>query len=156
VTPERLRQVLDYNPSNGVFVWRVTASNRAVAGSVAGNKSRKGYIRIRLGRREFLAHRLAWLYVYGVWPVGQIDHHNELKSDNRIDNLRDATGSWNQHNITAPQRNNVAGFRGVSWRKNKWVAQIMLRGRSIHLGRFNCAEDAHAAYVAAKDAACAG
>ena len=135
----KLSEVLEYNPVTGQFVWRSD-------GTYAGTKV-KGYIAIRVGLRRYYAHRLAWLYVKGVWPVSQIDHINRNKSDNRIANLRQATASQNQGNRTAPC-NNKSGIRGVRFDKarDKWYADIRKNGRTQFLGRYDTAEEATAVY----------
>src|SRR5579862_7745832 len=99
ITPERLKEVLDYDPATGEFRWKTRLGGKAVAGRVAGYLDR-GYISIRIDRRIYMAHRLAWLWVYGVWPEGWLDHINRKKNDNRIDNLRLAEPWQNQANKT--------------------------------------------------------
>lgn len=149
LTAERLRELLHYEPETGIFRGRVTSGGR-LAGDVAGYCSHSGYVEIRVDRRPYYAHRLAWLYVYGIWPSGGIDHRNQIKHDNRIDNLREATGSQNGAN-TGKRIDNTSGFKGVSWSKQsrRWQAHIRSHGRSKYLGLFDTPEEAHAAYVEA-------
>lgn len=154
VTVERLRELLDYNPLTGVFTWLVSRGRNAKAGHLAGSVRPDGYIRIMIDRRKYFAHRLAWLYVYGVWPADEIDHVNGDPSDNRIVHLREATRPKNLHNVVAPNSdNNTSGHRGVSWDKSrgKWQACIQVDGHTKHLGRFTDLGEASAAYFAAKD-----
>ena len=72
-----------------------------------------------------------------------IDHINGDKLDNRIENLRAATVGQNQHNRKT-NANNTSGYKGVSWNKgcNKWLSQIKLEGKRIHLGYFDNLEEA--------------
>ena len=100
---------------------------------------------------RFLAHRLAWFYVHRVWPIAQIDHKNVDNSDNRIANLREATQSQNQANKPLNQKVSGTGFKGVSLYKKTgmFFARIRVNRKLIHLGSFDRAEDAHAAYVVA-------
>ena len=84
LTAERLREVLDYDPDTGVFTRKVRTASSVKVGDVAGSLNGKGYIRIRVDGRLYFAHRLAWLYVHGEWPVDQVDHINGIKNDNRI------------------------------------------------------------------------
>ena len=67
LTHERLTELLDYDPATGVFVWKF-ARQGVVAGSIAGSIT-KGYRYIRIDGGDFLAQRLAWFYVNGVWPT---------------------------------------------------------------------------------------
>jgi hypothetical protein len=100
--------------------------------------------------RYFLSHRLAWLYVYGTFPDGPLDHVNRNKLDNRISNLREATCSLNSHN-TGLNSKNKSGIKGVSWFKTtkKWQALIVWQRKTIFLGTFSNIEDAETAYKTA-------
>jgi len=151
LTQERLKEVLDYNPETGVFVWRVS-KGPCKAGSVAGNAHITGYVLIAIDGKKHRAHRLAWLYVHGVWPDKDIDHINRIRTDNRIANLRDVSKSENQWNSSA-RCDNTSGYLGVCWHKqrSKWHAQIRVCEKRLHLGYFNTLEAANAAYMAAKE-----
>ena len=142
---ERLRAVLQYEPYSEVFTWREPTNWRIRSGDLAGSPDYKGYLCIKINKRLYKAHRLAWLYMTGTWPRGQIDHKNTDKCDNRFSNLREATQSQNMANRRA-LRNNKYEVKGVCRRKNnKWYAKI---GAS-HLGCFITIEEAHAAYISA-------
>jgi HNH endonuclease/AP2 domain len=147
LTAARLRELLHYNPDTGAFTWLLSTSNRVRAGDVAGSARQDGYRIIRVDGRFYLAHRLAWFYIGGEFPVAGIDHINGCKADNRLCNLREASMSQNKANI-CKHANNASGFKGVSWhrRSRKWAVQIMISGRRIYLGRFRCR--ARAAIVA--------
>jgi hypothetical protein len=153
-TAQRLRELLHYDPETGVFTRRVQTSNRIRVGDVAGSINDKGYLNIRVDVRQRFAHRLAWLYVYGVWPQHQIDHINGVRDDNRIVNLRDVTKSINMQNQRHACSNNKSGLLGASWNKARscWQAQIKIGGMVKFLGRFESATEAHAAYLTAKRA----
>lgn len=148
LTAERLRQVLRYEPTTGLFTWILPSSIRVKPGDTAGSPT-KGYVSIGVDGREYRAHRLAWLYVNGTWPsTADLDHINEDKSDNRIANLREASRSENMANVTA-WKNNTSGYKGVTYnrRNDRWVAQTKKDKRPIFIGSFRTAEEAHAAYV---------
>jgi hypothetical protein len=141
---------LDYEIDTGIFRWKIT-SGRAITGHVAG-RLKFGYRHIKIGNREYRAHRLAWFIVHGRWPKNQLDHRNGNKDDNRLVNLREATNSQNQSYRTQSARQSKTGFRGVHWHRGrgKFYAQIMLNKESHWLGYFPTAEAAHAAYLSAK------
>lgn len=146
---ERIRSVLDYDPSTGVFRWKVNYS-QARRGDIAGSLNQYGYRRITIDRLKLLAHHLAWFLVKGHWPSGDVDHRNLKPDDNWIDNLRLATRSQNMGN-TPVHRDNRSGFKGV-WldkRRAKYCAQICVRGVKRSLGSYDTPEAAHAAYCAA-------
>lgn len=151
LTAVRLRTVLDYDLDTGLFKWRISTSNRALAGSVAGRSNGNGYRRIMIDHGTYYAHRLAWFYVYGEWPVDELDHADGNRSNNRILNLRPATHAENGQN--QPLRcSNSSGKHCVSWHKHafKWCAYIWVSGKKKHLGLFESIDDASAAYLKAK------
>ena len=164
LTVEYVRECLDYDPDTGVFTWRErpaghfktararSAWNARFSGGAAGGLDHRGYCYVRIGgKKSFLAHRLAWLHVYGAWPREQIDHINQIKSDNRLANLREASQKQNLWN-TGARGNNQAGLKGVSPLGRRFVAQIRAgRKRKIYLGLFKTPEEAHAAYCAAAE-----
>ncbi|MCC6776684.1 MAG: HNH endonuclease [Hyphomicrobiales bacterium] len=147
--PKRLRELLHYDPKTGIFTWKVTINNKTRAGAAAGCRDGHAYHLIGVDGRLYVAHRLAWLWMTGAWPEADIDHRNLDKKDNRWSNLRAATRSGNMAN-TGARADNTSGLKGVTWDKhrNKWLAQIRVNGKNKFLGRFECLEAAHAAYVA--------
>jgi hypothetical protein len=150
ITQERLKELLKYDIETGKFTWLVR-STRADVGQEAGVIMGEGYRTISVDGQKKLAHRLAWLYVHGTWPKGQIDHINGVRSDNRLANLRDVTSSQNLHNVQQPRSTNKTGYRGISiWKGRKFLARITVKNRIIHLGIFDTAEAAYAARQAAE------
>lgn len=148
ITQSRLKELLDYDPETGVFQRKVATSNTK-AGEIAGCKKRV-YVIISVDNKLYRAHRLAWLWMTGLWPEQFLDHINMDKHDNRWINLRAATKSQNMAN-RGPQRNNTSGFKGVVYYKQykNWVSNIWKEGKLHHIGYFNTAQEAHAAYSAA-------
>lgn len=150
ITQDELKKILFYNEQTGEFIWLVDVSAKTKAGSVAGRIDTKGYISIRIFNKHYLAHRLAWLYEYGKFPNLDLDHKNGIKTDNRIENLRECTHAENKQNLNKPMSTNKLGVLGVSIekrkRKNKtserFLAQIMLDGKQIKLGRFKTIDEA--------------
>lgn len=150
MTQEELKAVLRYDAETGVFT-RVLASGNSKRGAVAGSiKKSNGYVEISIGDVSYYAHRLAVLYVTGEWPVGQVDHRDTVRSNNRWGNLRQATGSQNQSN-RGPTRANKSGVKGAYFnkQKGKFQSTIQANGRTVSLGWFGTAEEAGAAWAAA-------
>ena len=147
LTQSELKSQLHYDHETGIFTRLVANSNRVKVGEVAGGKKNTGYIYFKINCKLYLAHRLAWLYVYGEFPVNFIDHINGIKDDNRIKNLRGATYQQNSFNRDGC-KNKTSLFKGVSWSKasKKWKANATLKGKSYYLGLFNLPELASQAY----------
>jgi len=132
-TQKELKELFEYNPATGNFVRLVSVSSGAMVGDVAGCVDGR-YIRIGINDILYLAHRLVWLYVYGIWPENQIDHINHNGLDNRLKNLRCVNGVENNQNKPL-QKNNKSGVTGVYFcnTNQKWISQIKAEGRRITL-----------------------
>jgi len=150
LTAERLRELFSYDPDTGLFT-RLHAAGTVKAGHIANYIAASGYVVIRINTHRFKAHRLAWLYTYGRWPLDQIDHINGIGSDNRISNLRECNHSENAQNMRL-RKTSKSGFLGVNFHKlhGKWQSVICVNQKVMHLGYFQSAELAHDAYVEAK------
>lgn len=142
ITQEQLKDRLHYDPETGLFTWIKCYHSRMV-GCRAGYIQKDGYVKIFLNGKPRSAHRLAWLYVYGELPKGEIDHLNRVRSDNRILNLRDVDRLTNHQNKKMDKRNS-SGVQGVHWNKglNKWMVRIGNNGKRKHLGYFENFEEA--------------
>lgn len=127
-------------------------TGRVKVGDVAGGPDRNGHIRIYIDGRIYAAHRLAWLYMHGVWPAGDVDHKDGCPANNKFSNLRDVSKAINQQNQRRPHSHGTTGFLGVTFHKakGKFQAQIGTKGKHLYLGLFHTAELAHAAYLNAK------
>lgn len=151
ISHDRLLSVLSYDSETGDFTWRVTMGPKARAGMRAGRPLSKDYWRVCVDQQDYSAHRLAWFYVHGTWPVQEVDHINRIKNDNRIANLREATRAENHQNRDLLS-SNKSGFAGVHLhsRSLKWRAVISVGGKKVRLGEFPTKELAGAAYASAK------
>jgi hypothetical protein len=144
LTADRLRELLVYDPGTGVFLRRGGCGGRK-AGSVAGTRGTR-YWQINIDGRQYLAHRLAFLYMTNDWPPHHVDHIDRNGFNNRFGNLRLATRSQNQGNRRV-SRNNTTGIKGVTYRASRglWLAQISVNGHQRHVGEFDTPEKAAAA-----------
>jgi hypothetical protein len=151
-----LKEWFDYDPDTGIFVWKkVHFSNAKLLGKAAGTRRKKtGYIFIGVpGFGQLGAHRLAWIYVYGLTIGGaEVDHMDTDPSNNAIWNLRLATSSEQKQNKKV-QSNNRSGLKGAYYhacrKGKKWRSQIKVGNRLIFLGYFDTAIEAHEAYAVA-------
>ena len=147
-TQEWLKQILNYDPETGLFVWKVgkgPVKDRigTVAGCVHENHSGKKYIRIHIDGKQYSAHRLAWLYMTGKYPEDQVDHEDGNGENNRFSNLCEATNASNAKNrrLRSDNPTGVAGVRFDKQRK-RFVAFIKAEGKNKFIGRYKTLEEA--------------
>lgn len=146
LTAERLREVLEYVPTTGIFYWKVSRGPSWPAGRPAGCINKViGYCVIRFERKLYFAHRLAWLWMTGEWPKDEIDHRDTDRANNKWANLREATHAENMKNVRR-RANNTSGKKGVYRHQNKWRARIRINGIIHHIGMFDDIERAAAEY----------
>ena len=150
LTAKYLQSALDYNPETGIFTWK-TNKGCLKRGHVAGYVD-SGYRQITLAGKKYKAHRLAWLYYYGEWPKGLIDHKDQDTMNNAISNLRECTPGENQQNSTR-SRGSTSNYQGVSWYTagKKWRARITIKGETLLLGDFDDELEAANVYREAKE-----
>lgn len=142
-------QYIAYDPATGSFI-SIKQRRRCKVGDILGSLSDDGYVRITFRRRHYLAHRIAWFLMTGAWPVDKIDHRDLDRSNNRWENLREASQSQNCGNAPLTKRN-TSGYKGVSFNKRvgRYQAYIGIGGRQKNLGYFDNPERAHAEYLRA-------
>lgn len=141
-----IKKILSYNPKTGEFRWKVNIAINTRMGSVAGRRNLLGYWIIKYKYRGYRRSRLAWLYMKRRWPKDMIDHINGEKSDDRWENLREATRSQNLLNSKKP-RSNTSGYKGVTAFRGDWRAIIRINGKQKVIGRYKTKIAAHLAYV---------
>jgi len=114
--------------------------------------NKKGYWQCRLYKNKIattkLVHQLLAQSFLNHIPNGNIyvvDHINDNKLDNRLDNLQVLT---NRENCYKTQGKYSSKYKGVCWHKlaEKWVAQIKINGKLKHLGYFVNEQEASQAY----------
>ena len=150
VSHKRLVELLTYLPEEGVFVRNSCVRGRA-AGSRIGAVNSEGYELIYVDGARYAAHRLAFFYMTGEFPVQMVDHINGVKTDNRFCNLRLASNAQNQANAKY-RSSSASGVVGVRSKKKsgKWVASMKFDGKTRHIGSFETINEAKSAYVAEK------
>jgi hypothetical protein len=142
---ERLHELFVYDSGNLIHKY-----HKRFLGKNAGVKNSYGYIAVKVDGISFYSHRLIWKMMFDNLNNMDIDHINGIKYDNKIENLRLATRKINNQNLKFGQKNNKLGILGVSIKKNRYVSQITINGKVIHLGCFDTAEEASQSYLIAK------
>lgn len=147
ITNSNVHDLFEYR--DGELWWKEPKKGRDLT-KPAGAVSSHGYRVFGIKGRQFRLHRVVWLYHYGKWPKGHIDHIDGNKLNNNIDNLREASIKQNSYN-QGKRKNNTSGYKGVTWHKGhqKWYASIKINGNSKYLGSFSCPKEAHDAYCEA-------
>jgi len=129
---EQIKHHLNYDATTGLFVRKGKRKN------LAGSVNAGGYVQIRFQGKLYYAHRLAWLFINGMWPDNVINHKNGHKLDNRIENLEDV-----EQHINLSLRHKVVGVRV---RNGKFYARVLKNKKEFQEGPFDCANKAHEAY----------
>jgi hypothetical protein len=142
--PPELREALTYDPQTGHLYWKQSPWSSTARNVRAGCLMGSGYIVIGFKGQNYYAHRVAWFVQTGDDPALPIDHADGAKANNRWANLRLATNSQNAANRPARARR----LKGVSQSGERFTATIGYQGRAQHIGTFDTADEAHAAYLA--------
>ena len=100
-------------------------------------------------RKNFLIHQLVAMAFLGHIPNGNtlvVDHINDNKTDNRLENLQIVT---HRYNTKKTQDRYSSKYKGVCWHRasQKWCSQIVINKSNKHLGLFNCELAAHISYI---------
>lgn len=125
-----------YKPHEGTFLWKNHPTGRADPNTPVKMSEASDYkypvIRLMVSCKMFrlYPHRVAWKMFYGTEPPEQIDHRDMDKWNQSISNLRDGTGSKNQHN--------TKGFGAYPSKNNRWQSVICIGGRQRNLGYYDC------------------
>lgn len=125
LTQARLHELFDYDEVSGNLIWKARTSRRISVGDIAGYHTSQGYLAVRVDGRLYLAHRLIWMYLYGEFPVNEIDHRDGCGTNNRQANLRAATRAENAQNCKL-RLDNALGVPGVYFnqRAGRYVARL--------------------------------
>lgn len=165
LTAEYVRAILKYDPEEGSLTWlhrprsdfvderAMKIWNTKNAGKAAGSIDRtRGVCHLVINRKKHKIHRVIWLIQTGAWPANLVEHKDMNPSNNRWNNLREATKGENGMNRIAP-RNNSSGLKGAVYykRHGTWMGKIKIKGKTLHLGYFSTPEAAHAAYCVAAE-----
>jgi hypothetical protein len=137
LTQAELKRHLHYDPKTGIFTRLISNNGKTKVGEIAGTNC-NGYIRIKVNKKSYQAHRLAFLYMEGYFPEYMVDHKFGIKDDNKWSELQHVTPTCNAQNAKI-YRHNTSGFPGVTWRKQrkKWFSNITINNKLIYLGLYD-------------------
>jgi len=145
LTQQILNDLFEYR--DGLLFWKVDRRGNKLQGKQASRlKKSNGYHEVTISKKKYYAHRVIFMMFHGRWPE-QIDHIDGDRSNNVLSNLREANNAQNNRN-TKLRSTNTSGFKGVFYNKrnHNYNASITVNYKSIHLGCFPTAQDAHEAY----------
>ena len=138
-------EVFEYR--DGHLYWKEIKYKRKVD-KPAGHINNQGYRiitfwnKVEKKYKTYLMHRVVFLMHHGYLPK-TLDLIDGNKSNNNIDNLREATLSQNMHN-TKIYTNNSSGYKGVTWskQKKKYIGLFKMNYKEYYAGSFKLAEEA--------------
>lgn len=142
ITQATVRTMFHYSPDIGTFK-RIKFNHRQIGlvqcDREINSKNAHGYSTVGHLGKVFLVHRLIWLYMTGEYPIGEIDHIDGDKQNNKWENLRLVTSKDNSCN-RGIRLDNSSGVTGVT--KIKKSGKYVVRIGQIHIGTFNTLEEA--------------
>jgi hypothetical protein len=146
ITQATLKDLFDYK--DGELYWKKKICYKVVIGKSLGSKEFIGYKNCRIYGKNYRLHRLIFLYHHGYLPK-EIDHIDGRKSNNKIENLREATKSQNMRNVKGIKSSSKC--KNVSWSeaRKKWIVRVVVNGKLKNLGGF---EDLELADLVAHEA----
>lgn len=120
-------------------------------GKISACKNVDGYLRSHINNKIYYNHRLIFLIHHGYMPKF-IDHIDGNPSNNKIENLREATNNQNQYNKTI-NSNNKSGIKNVHWSNSmkKWCVQISINKKIQTIGFYEAIEMADLAAQEARN-----
>lgn len=170
VTADELPQYLSVDATTGDLSWNVRPQsmfcnksrnaskicktwNARFANKPAGYRGADGYERVSIKGFSYKSHRVVFAICNGRWPSGDIDHINGVKSDNRLENLREVTHAENCRNQKLKSTSST-GIPGTSLdrRTGKYIVSITYSGARRHIGQYSNVHDAKIARSAAERA----
>lgn len=148
LTAEEANSLLDFDPDSGILSWKYRLGlsgkasnwNKRYAGHQILGVNGHGYVQLSIHKRKYEAHRIIWLMARGSLPTRKIDHKNGIKTDNRLNNLREATTAQNAWNSKKARGASIHAQTG------RWQSRISLNGTSKFLGLFDSELEAMEAY----------
>jgi hypothetical protein len=141
MTYELATQLFEYK--DGILYWKKGTKNTYKGKPVSPSLKRK-YLQVKHKNKVYYIHRIVFLLCNGYLPK-YIDHINQNKHDNRIENLRECNYFQNMANTKGWKSKSLP--KGVSKNGNNFNARIMYMGKQYNLGTFKSIEEAQNIYI---------
>lgn len=144
-----VQELFEYKDGN--LYWKKPLSYKTRVGSVAGSLKSTGYVVTQINGKFYKNHRLVFMLHHGYFPPC-IDHINGIRSDNRIENLREASRTQNQYNKKI-SGNSLTNIKNVLFNKitGKWQVRIRINGQRINFGSYDNPEIAELVAIEARN-----
>jgi hypothetical protein len=148
ITKETLHELYTYKDGDLYYKKIIYGNTRRKVGDKVGYVVNEGYVVAKIKGKSYLVHRLIYMMHNGYIP-DQIDHIDSNPANNKIENLRNVTGSQNCMNKKISKRNS-SGYKNIHYVKaiNKWRVQIKIKGKPLSFG---CYEDVELADLVAQE-----
>jgi hypothetical protein len=134
---EELHRLFRYDSETGKLYWKISPIFNVKIGDEAGSLNERGYMYVKIKNKRYRLHRVVYKMCHKVEPPAILDHINEIKTDNRIENLREIDHG---HNVRRSTKG--SGVRNPSGNVKKYCARPYFNGKSYHLGVFDTYEEA--------------
>ena len=145
LTQELVKELFEYR-DDGKLIQK-KARQGARVGTEAGRVGNRGYRQATVLGKLYSTHRIIFLYHHGYLPK-RLDHINGVRTDNRIENLRECTSAQNKANSKGTA---ASGYKGVYKMRRRWKAQIRVNNKDIYLGLYANIETAAQVAAAARE-----
>lgn len=125
----KIEDCVTYDPLTGVFDRKLRTSNNQKMKDIA-IKKKNGYCYVNVLGKSYLAHRLAYYLMEGVFPEEDIDHIDRDRANNVYSNLRPCSRSENLFNMGLVRKGKFSRNVSLDKRRGTYYAQVRAFGKT--------------------------